>query len=94
MTNLASNALRRELRMIERRRRVCSWAINLTTTGALLVCLVIVSLFADEFLNSDPVASLAPLCAGDAQRLRGLSCFLREVYLATHVTAIRSEGLG
>ncbi|MEO3691163.1 DUF2721 domain-containing protein [Roseateles paludis] len=86
---------RRELRMIERRRRVCSWAINLTTAGALLVCLVIVSLFADEFLAADLsrlpgalfVAAMLSVCGG-------LVCFLREVYIATHVTAIRSEGLG
>jgi Protein of unknown function (DUF2721) len=86
---------RRELRMIERRRRACSWSINFTTAGALLVCLVIVSLFADEFLAADLsrlpgalfVLAMLSVCAG-------LVCFLREVYIATHVTAIRSEGLG
>ena len=42
-------ASRLELRNLERRRRVCSWSINLCTIAALLICLVIVSLFADAF---------------------------------------------
>src|SRR3954469_11170356 len=37
-----------ELLSLEKRRRVCSWSINFCTLGALLVCLVIVTLFADE----------------------------------------------
>ena len=85
-TRLAS---RLELHNLERRRRVCSWSINLCTAAALFVCLVIVSLFADAFFATSlkwlagsffVAAMVAVIC--------GLICFLREVYLATHTTTI------
>src|SRR5438067_13499145 len=44
----ARAAVRTDLAMREQRRRVCSWSINYCTTAALLVCLVIVTLSADE----------------------------------------------
>ena len=80
---------RREVRNLERRRRVCSWSINLCTTAALLICLVIVALFADAFFATSLkwlagslfVAAMVAVSAG-------LVCFLREVYLATHTTTI------
>lgn len=77
-----------EIDSLERRRRVCSWSINWSTAAALLVCLVIVTLFAEEFVAANLTllagalfvsAMLALIC--------GLSCFLREVYLATHTTS-------
>jgi len=76
---------RTEIATLEQRRRVCSWAINYCTAAALLVCVVIVTLFADAFFAANlkwvagglfVAAMLAVIC--------GLSCFLREVYLATH----------
>src|SRR5881227_3724967 len=45
----ARRAARPEVANLERRRRICSWSINCCTAAALLVCLVIVTLFADEF---------------------------------------------
>ena len=78
-----------EIQMLERRRRVISWAINFCTAAALLICLVIVALFVEEFFNRNlrglagslfVVAMISVIC--------GLSCFLREVYLATHTTSI------
>ena len=85
----ARAASRRELRNLERRRRVCSWSINLCTVAALLICLVIVTLFADAFFATSLkwyagslfVAAMLAVSAG-------LVCFLREVYLATHTTTI------
>ena len=82
-------ASRLELNNLERRRRVCSWSINLCTAAALFVCLVIVALFADAFFGTSlkwlagsffVAAMVAVIC--------GLICFLREVYLATHTTTI------
>jgi hypothetical protein len=80
---------RAEVHNLERRRRVCSWSINWSTTAALLVCLVIVTLFAEEFTaaNLSWLAGVFFVCAMVALIL-GLSCFLREVYLATHTTNI------
>ncbi len=82
-------AARTEIGYLEIRRRVCSWSINFCTTAALLICLVIVSLFAEEFLAVD-VRWLAGLLFVGAMVavICGLSCFLREVYLATHTTSI------
>ena len=80
---------RLEIRTLEPRRRVCSWSINFCTAAALLVCLVIVTLFMEEFFVVNlrwltgalfVVAMLEVIC--------GLACFLREVYLATHTTSI------
>jgi hypothetical protein len=80
---------RLEIGNLERRRRICSWAINFCTTAALLICLVIVTLFLEEFMAANlkwlagalfVAAMLAVIC--------GLACFLREVYLATHTISI------
>jgi len=85
----ARAASRREVRNLERRRHACSWSINLCTIAALLICLVIVALFADAFFATSLkwlagslfVAAMVAVSAG-------LVCFLREVYLATHTTTI------
>jgi hypothetical protein len=80
---------RAEMYSLEHRRRVCSWSITYCTTAALFVCLVIVTLFAEEFLRANlnwlvgilfVAAMIAVIC--------GLACFLREVYIATHATSI------
>ena len=90
--DLDSNARRlacTELNHLTRRRHVASWAINFCTAGALLICLVIVTLFVDELSSSD-LRWLAGgiFVAAMAALIGGLSCFLREVYLATHATDI------
>jgi MFS family permease len=78
-----------EIDNLERRRRVISWSINFCTAAALLICIVIVTLFVEEFFGRNlkwlagalfVSAMLAVIC--------GLTCFLREVYLATHTTSI------
>lgn len=85
----ARAAATEEMHNLERRRRVISWSINFCTTAALIICLVIVTLFVEEFFGRNlkwlagalfVSAMLALIC--------GLSCFLREVYLATHTTGI------
>lgn len=88
----ARDAARDELATLERRRHVCSWSINFCTTGALLVCLVIISLFVDEFigLNLTWLAGTLFITAMLGV-IGGLTCFLREVYLATHSTAINAK---
>lgn len=80
-----------ELAALERRRHYASWSINLCTTAALLTCLVIVTLFVEEFFGANlkwlagvlfSLAMVGIIC--------GLAMFLREVYLATHSTEIDS----
>ena len=48
----ARAAARVELGSLERRRRACSWSINYCTTAALLICVVIVALFVEEFFST------------------------------------------
>jgi len=85
----ARPAERTELATLARRARLASWAINLCTSAALLVCTVIAALFIDAFLGPNLkwvvgaffVASMVAL-------IGGLTCFLREVYIATHTLRI------
>ena len=79
---------RREIQSLEQRRRVCSWAINWCTAGAFLVCCVIVALFAQEyFAVTTRQLTGALFVSAMVSVIFGLSCFLREVYLATHATS-------
>ena len=87
----ARAAVRLEIGNLERRRRVCSWSINYCTTAALLVCLVIVTLFMEEFFAANLKWLAGVLFVGAMVAvICGLTCFLREVYLATHTTSIDS----
>jgi len=68
---------------------LASWSINFCTGAALLLCIVIITLFIEEFFGTDlkwlgGVLFIAVMIA----LIGGLSCFLREVYLATHTGRI------
>jgi len=83
---------RLEVANLERRRHLASWAINCCTGAALLVCTVIVTLFIEEFLGAD----LKWLAGGQfivamLSVIAGLSCFLAEVYIATHASRIDAQ---
>lgn len=83
------NAARLEMQNLERRRNVCSWSINFCTFAALLVCLVIVTLFIEELFAIDLRWLAGGLfVAAMVLVICGLTWFLREVYLATHMTII------
>jgi hypothetical protein len=85
----ARAAARLEIQNLERRRHVCSWSINCCTVAALLVCLVIVTLFVEEYFATNLKSLAGALFVGAMVALIcGLICFLREVYLATHTTSI------
>ena len=85
----AADALRTELRNLEQRRHYASWAIGSCTLAALLVCMVIATLFA-EVLLSLPMQWLAGiLFTGSTLALIvGLAAFLAEVRLATQTVRI------
>ena len=85
----ARGIARAELSQLERRRHLCSWSINCCTLAALLVCVVIVILFMQELFATN-LRWLAGCLFVTAMLLviSGLSWFLREVYVATHVTMI------
>lgn len=80
---------RTEIMTLEQRRALSSWAINFCTGAALLVCLCIVTLFAEEFFVVDlRWFAGVQFVGGMLALIGGLSCFLREVYLATHAMRI------
>jgi hypothetical protein len=91
----ARQAARREIASLETRRRLASWSINFCTAAALLVCLVIVTLFIEEFFGRNLrwlAGSLFVLAM--VAVIGGLASFLREVYLATHATSIDPSRFG
>jgi len=89
MDTAAQAGARGELRQLEHRRHVCSWSINCCTSAALMVCLVIVALFAEEFFGTNLRWLVGGLFVGAMLFvISGLVMFLREVYLATHTTSI------
>jgi hypothetical protein len=78
-----------ELVTLERRRHLASWSINFSTGAALLVCIVIVALFFEEFFATDlKWLAGAQFVSVMIALVGGLSTFLREVYLATHTGRI------
>ena len=80
---------RLEMTKLERRRHVCNWSINCCTLAALLVCLVIVTLFVEElFTTSLRWFAGCLFVAAMVLVIAGLTCFLREVYLATRMTTV------
>ena len=83
-----------ELDNLERRRHLVSWSINFCTSAALIVCLVIVALFLEEFFSRD-FRWLAGLLFVSAMiaLIGGLFSFLREVHLATRVVRIDAARL-
>lgn len=81
-----------ELRSLERRRRLASKAITACTLAALLVCVVIVTLFLEAMLKAPLQWLTGLLFSGAALALVvGLAFFLHEVHLATHVVRILTK---
>ncbi len=75
-----------DMTALSRRAHLIHWAIVLCTACELLVCLVVVALFVGAELRIDlstPIATL--FITAMASLISGLSCFLREIALATRV---------
>lgn len=78
-----------ELSHLERRRRLASRAINGCTAAALLICLVIATLFIEGLLGFELRGLAAVLfIAAMAGLITGLTLFLREVHLATYAVRV------
>ncbi len=82
--------IHRELLMLERRRHITSRAITMFTVAALLVCLVIVTLFLEAML----IVRLNWLIGilfilGTLGLVIGLGYFLQEVHMASRTVRIR-----
>lgn len=76
--------VRVDLRVLSARARLMNRAIAMCTFGALLVCLVIVTLFVSTFADAHLGQVIALAFTGAMVALIGaLVTFLREIYLAT-----------
>jgi hypothetical protein len=77
------------LQRLERRRHFTSIAITACTIAALLLCMVVATLFIEAMFGAQLGWPVAILFTGSTLALVvGLACFLREVHLATQ-TRIR-----
>ncbi len=79
-----------EMSILEHRARMIHWAIGFCTGCALLVCIVIATLFVGAITAAEMPGTIATLFITAMLLLvAGLLCFLREIALATgsiHVT--------
>jgi len=72
------------LTLLSRRARLINRAVTLCTVCALLICSVIITLFAGAFLKSDASVVIGLLfIAAVLALMSGLANFLREIYIAT-----------
>lgn len=76
--------LETEMAILSRRARLIHWAISLCTVCALLICIVIATLFVGSVMGVDLSGTIAVLfIAAMLALIAGLLCFLREITLAT-----------
>ena len=80
---LALPAIKAEMTVLARRARMIHWAIGLSTSSALLVCVLVATLFLGAIVhtNLSVLISLLFILAMIAM-IVGLLCFLREIALA------------
>jgi hypothetical protein len=77
-------ALDAEMGILTRRARLIHWAIGFCTGCALLVCVVIATLFVGSIAGAGMPGAIALLfVAAMLSLVAGLLCFLREIALAT-----------
>lgn len=88
----ADESLMVELRSLERRRHLTSFAITASTLSALLVCLVVATLFLEALIRIELRWLVGSLFTGSAAALVvGLTYFLREVHLAMRTVRIAAS---
>jgi type IV secretory pathway VirB6-like protein len=81
-----------ELRVLDQRMSWISHAITLATVAVLLICLVVVALFAGELVNYDLSHAIAALfIAAMAALILGLLAFLVEISYARKMLRVRPE---
>jgi hypothetical protein len=73
-----------EMAILSRRARMIHWAIGFCTGSALLVCIVIATLFVGSITGVEMPGVIATLfIAAMLSLVAGLLCFMREIALAT-----------
>ena len=90
IASYAQEDIHNELKRLEHRRHITSNAITMFTIAALLVCLVIVTLFIEVMVGIQLNWIIGVLfILSTAGLVIGLGYFLREVYLASSTVRIR-----
>ncbi len=83
---------RAELKVLDQRMGMCHGAIGLCTTGALLVCIVIVVLFVADLIVLDFAVPVSLLFIGAMLSVSlGLMLFLAEVTIATRSVRVSDQ---
>jgi hypothetical protein len=83
-SDLPPPATHLEMAVLARRARMVHWAIGLCTGCALLICVVIATLFVGSVLGLELPGAIAMLfILAMLSLVAGLLCFLREIALAT-----------
>ncbi len=78
------SAQKQEMAMLKRRSRWIHWAVSLCTLAALLICIVVATLFLGSVTGFDPSSTISLLfITAMLALITGLLCFLREIFLAT-----------
>lgn len=86
---MSPEQVQRELQILEYRRTVASHAITACTLSALLVCMVVMTLFLEGMLQLNMQWLVGVFFVGATLSLLvGLGFYLREVHLATHTVRI------
>ena len=81
-----------EMKLLSDRSDWVHWAITLCTVSALLVALVIATLFVGTGIRFDPSHWVSPMFIfAMFSLILGLICFLREIYLSTHTIELPDE---
>ena len=81
-----------EIRVLDRRMALVSWAIFLSVLAAVLICLVVVLLFAASLTNAHFGTAVALLFIGTMISIgAGFSVFLFETRLGARAVRIRTE---
>ena len=82
----------RELRALDRRMRHINYAISLATLAALLVCVVIMALFASELMRVEIARTIAVLFIGTMGALiAALVLFLMEISIAIQTIRVNKD---
>ena len=81
-----------ELRVLDRRMRLVSWAISLSVLSAVLICAVVVLLFSASLSRLHVAAAIASLFTGSMIAIgAGFSIFLVETRVGSRAVRVRSE---
>ena len=81
-----------ELRVLDRRMRLVSWAISLSVLSAVLICAVVVLLFSASLSRLHVAAAIASLFTGSMIAIgAGFAIFLVETRVGSRAVRVRSE---